>query len=269
MASHEDHRDFRVEEGASAFPGSRMLLVLMGSDVCPSAEAAAHIRNSSDAIHGFGTRFHDTSAILPARPPRTPGNDLRAACYAPAMHPPNRRFLPQVVGASAMVFGILFLWLASRWSSATGDLFLTGAKLEDLVAQGADLTISMDDIQGLWGGHSLEVRLDGRVSGPSVRRPAAGESGMQTRRLEGQIDPARARALIERCVNDGALEARRRRDVGVPDEVVVRLSIRSTTGGVTSERANWLFAHELDSHENFRAAYEAMKTMTREIAGER
>lgn len=168
-----------------------------------------------------------------------------------------------------MVCGILVLGLASRWSSATGDLFLTGAKLEDLVAQGADLTISMNDLQGLEGGHSLEVRLDGRVSGTSVRPPAAGESGMQTRRLEGRIDPARARALIERCVNDGALEVRRRRDVGVPDEVVVRLSLRATTGGVTHERANRLFEHELADHENFRAVYEAMKTMAREIAGEK
>lgn len=168
-----------------------------------------------------------------------------------------------------MVCGILFLWLASRWSSATGDLFLTGAKLEDLVAQGADLTISMNDIQGLWGGHSLEVRLDGRVSGSSVRPPAAGESGMQTRRLEGRIDPARARALIERCVNDGALEARRRRDVGVPDEVVVRLSVRSAAGGVTRERANWLFIGELESQRDFRTTYEALKSLAREIARER
>ncbi len=168
-----------------------------------------------------------------------------------------------------MLCGILVLGLASRWSSATGDLLLTGAKLEDLIAQGADLTISMDDIQGLEGGHSLEVRLDGRVSGTSVRPTAAGESGMQTRRLEGRIDPARARALIERCVNDGALEVRRWSNVGVPDEVVIRLSIRLTAGGVTSERTNWLFAHELENHENFRAVYEAMKTMARELAKEK
>lgn len=182
------------------------------------------------------------------------------------MPSPSRRDVLWLAGASALVCGILVLGLASRWSSAAGDLFLTRAKLEDLVAQGADLTISMNDIQGLEGGHSLEVRLDGRVSGTSVRPPAAGESGMQTRRLEGRIDPARARALIERCVNDGALEVRRRRDVGAPDEVVVRLSIRSTAGGVTSERTNWLFSRELESHENFRAVYEAMKTMACELA---
>lgn len=185
------------------------------------------------------------------------------------MQSPIRRALPWLAGASAMVCGILALWLASRWSSPTGDLLLTDARLKELIAQGADLTISMKDIQGLWGGHSLEVRLDGRVSGSIVRRPGEGESGSRTRHLDGTIGLARARALFERCVNDGALEVKRSRDVGVPDEAVITLSIRATVGGVTSERSNWLFRGEMEDRERFRATYEALKTMAREIAGEK
>lgn len=181
----------------------------------------------------------------------------------------NRRILLRLAGACVIVVGILGIWMASRKSTATGDLLLTNAKENELIAGGADLTISMNDIQGLYGGHSLEVRLDGRASGSSVRIPAEGESGMQTIRFEGKIDAARARALIERCVNDGALEVRRSREVGVPDEVRIVLSVRATTGGVTSERSNWLWLGELKDQQNFRTSYEDLKSLARELAKEK
>lgn len=87
------------------------------------------------------------------------------------------------------------------------------------------------------------------------------------RRIEGKIDAARARALIEKCVSDGALEVRRTREIGVPDETVVTLSVRATIDGVTLERKNWLWIEELEDHASFDTTYKALKSLACELAG--
>ncbi len=176
-----------------------------------------------------------------------------------------RALMIAIVVAAAVVAGGRLAWRAATFPPQGDTAILTHAKLGRLLRDDPRcLTLELDDVHGLWGGTSVRVAGDGSVIAIVVRPAQPGELGFQQSRREGHIDAARRRRLFETVLDEGTLDVRRRRDVGVPDEGTPRITLIATIHGRAYSRWVWLFDGEARETPAFDRVRRALLDLTAE-----